>query len=95
MHQLAPGQCYRLPTGERVIAAVFLVPWRGGPGAWFTVTPTGRVLELDEAFWADGPGSYPDGRRPDLYGIADTGLSLDELARDPRNDLTPRPDDAA
>jgi hypothetical protein len=78
MHELIPGACYLLPTGERVMTAVFLLPCRDEPAPPFAVTPAGRILLLDEPFWA----TVGDNDGTEVYERADTGFTMDDLLPD-------------
>ncbi len=88
MKALVAGQCFLLPSGERVVTAVYLHPYPEVGDHTFAVTPTGRILRLDEEFWAAKREAPPTGSAAFSYSKVVTALTVDDLVPDPENDLS-------
>jgi hypothetical protein len=84
---LVVGQCFRLPSGERVVTTVYLYPYPDEGDHTYAVTPTGRIFRLDEEFWAHKEAP-PSGSAAPSYSKVTTALTVDDLVRDPENDLS-------
>ncbi len=88
MKGLVAGQCFLLPSGERVVTTVYLHPYPKEGDHTFAVTPTGRILRLDEDFWAAQTEAPPTARSASSYSKVATALTVDDLVPDPENDLS-------
>ena len=88
MKAFVAGQCFLLPSGERVLATVYLHPYPEEGDHTYAVTPTGRIFRLDEDFWTPQTEAPPTASSAYSYSKAATALTVDDLVPDPENDLS-------
>jgi hypothetical protein len=87
MKAFVAGQCFLLPGGERVVTTECLYPYPEEGDHTYAVTPTGRILHLDDEFWAAKREAPPTGGAAYPYSKVATALTVDDLVPDPENDV--------